>query len=348
MFLTIIIAFVGLIGLIVSHEFGHFIIAKRFGVKVEEFGIGYPPRLFGRKFGETVYSLNLLPFGAFVKLPGEIEKTDDPRSFSRQSILKRALIVAGGVISFWIISIIIFGVVSGLGSLRAVGDEEIIPGAKVQVAAVSNNSPAKTAGLLPGDAILNFKRVKEMQEFTDLNKGKEIILTVERGKEILEVSLTPRVSPPQGEGPMGVALVRTAVKSYPWYEAPWQGISQTVGLTWAIIHGYFEAIANLFKGEPTGVSLTGPVGVFSLLSQASQMGIVYFLNFLRLISLYLAVFNLLPIPAVDGGKLMFLGIEAIRKKAVSEKIEQRLTTAFFLALILLMIWVTIGDVRKLF
>ncbi len=114
MVITIIIAFFSLIGLVTLHEFGHFLFAKKFGVKVEEFGIGYPPRLFGKKIGETVYSLNLIPFGAFVRLPGEIGKKDDPESFSKQPIRKRILIVLGGVLSFWIIAVVIFAIVSVL------------------------------------------------------------------------------------------------------------------------------------------------------------------------------------------------------------------------------------------
>ncbi|MDO8663600.1 MAG: M50 family metallopeptidase [Candidatus Wildermuthbacteria bacterium] len=360
MVFTFIIAFVSLVGLLVLHEFGHFIIAKRFGVKVEEFGIGYPPRLFGKKIGETIFSLNLLPFGAFVRVPGEIGKSDDARSFSSQPILKRALIMIGGVLSFWVMSAIIFSIVFSMGVPVAVGDQDSsVSSAKVQIASVSQSSPAKAAGLMAGDTIaslqlknqsekLKITKVKEVQELTENHKGEEIVLTIVRGKNTLDVALTPRASPPDGEGPMGVALVRTALKFYPWYQSPWRGVLQTFNLTGAIIQGYYQAIHNVFSGEPSGVQLTGPVGVFSLLNQASQLGAAYFLNFLGMISLYLAIFNLLPIPAVDGGKLLFLGIEAARKKPLSPKIEQNVTAAFFMAMIGLMIYITIGDVRRLF
>jgi regulator of sigma E protease len=123
MILTIFITFFSLIGLITLHELGHFLFAKKFGVKVEEFGIGYPPRLFGKKIGETVYSLNLLPFGAFIRLPGETEESDDAQSFSKQPIKKRVLIVLGGVLAFWVIAAIIFSIVFSLGAPVAVEDE---------------------------------------------------------------------------------------------------------------------------------------------------------------------------------------------------------------------------------
>lgn len=359
MVLTILIAFIGLVGLLVLHEFGHFILAKKFGVRVDEFGIGYPPRIFGKKIGETIYSLNLLPFGAFVKLPGETEKTDDPHGFSRQAIWKRALIVFGGVLSFWLIAVIIFSITSGLGTPVAIGDDAAgnLVDPKVQIVAVLADSPAKMAGLTAGDSIKQLtvngqqsaiNKVKELQDLTEQYKGREIILTVERGKEVFDVSLIPRVSPPSGEGPIGVSLVRTAVKSYPWYLTPWQGILTTFNMTGAVIEGYGQAIKNLIAGKPTGVEMVGPVGVFHLLTQVSRLGLSYFLQFIGMIAIYIAIFNILPIPAVDGGRLLFLGMEAVRRKPISEKVEQKVTVAFFGLLLMLMVWVTIKDVSKLF
>jgi len=359
MFLAIIIAFISLMGLLVIHEFGHFILAKKFGVRVDEFGIGYPPRIFGKKIGETIYSLNLLPFGAFVRLPGEIGKAEDPHSFSRQPVFKRALIAFAGVLSFWIIAVILFSIVFNLGTPVAIGDnvESNLVDPKVQIVSVLSGSPAKTAGLRPGDAIIKFRaadyesgitKIKEVQGLSEQYKGKEIILTIQRGKEVFDVSLVPRVSPPSGEGPVGVALVRTAIKSYPWYLAPWQGILTTFNMTGAVIQGYGQAIKNLTIGKPTGVELMGPVGVFNLFTQVSQLGVSYFLQFVGMIAIYIAIFNILPIPAVDGGKLLFLGIEAIRRKPLNEKIEERVTAVFFALLIVMMIWVTIKDISKLF
>jgi len=359
MILTIIIAFVSLIGLIILHELGHFITAKKFGVKVEEFGIGYPPRLFGKKIGETIYSLNLLPFGAFVKMPGEIGQTDDPRSFSNQPVLKRALIAFAGVLSFWIIAAVLFSIVFGLGTSLAISDEENhnLAEPRVQIVSISTDSPAAEIGIMPGDAIINIKyqevsvkidKVKEVQEFTNAHLGEEIVLTIQRGKEIFDVKLMPRVSPPQGEGPIGVSLIRTAIKSYPWWSAPWQGIMATGKLTLAVIQGYSQAINNVLQGVPSGVQVMGPVGIFHLFTQASQLGINYFLQFIGMIAVYIALFNILPIPAVDGGKLLFLGIEAVRKKPISEKTEQNLSAFFFGLLILLMILVTIKDIARIF
>jgi len=359
MVLTIIIAFISLIGLIILHEFGHFILAKKFGVKVEEFGIGYPPRIIGKKIGETIYSLNLLPFGAFVKIYGEEGGIENLRSFTGKSIWQRVLIVLGGVLSFWIISAILLSIVMGIGAPTAISDTDdgALRNIKVQIAAIAPGSPAEMVGIKVGDTIrelrikneeLRIDKIKEVQEFTQAHRGEEIILTIQRGKKVFDLKLIPRVSPPEGEGAMGVALLRTAIKNYPWWQAPWQGIRETSNLTIAVINGWIQALGNIIKGLPSGVQLMGPVGIFNLFTQVSQLGVNYFLQFIAMISIYVALFNILPIPAVDGGKLLFLGIEAVRKRPVSPKIEQKITSIFFTLLIALMIWVTIKDIARIF
>ena len=361
MFPIILIAFFSLITLVIIHEFGHFIVAKKFGVRVDEFGVFFPPRLFGKKIGETMYSLNLLPFGAFVRVYGEEGGVEDMRAFSKKPIWQRSLIVLAGVVSFWVVAAILLSIVMSLGVPTAVSDDENggLLNSRVQIAALAHGSPADLSGIKLGDTIrqirasdqeLKINKVGEVQGFVEKYKGQEVVLNIERGKEAFTVSLTPRSNPPAGEGAMGVALVRTAVKSYPWYLAPIQGIKATGELTWTIIKGFGQIIQNLIlgKGVPKGVEFMGPVGIVSLVAQVSQLGIVYFLQFIALLSVYLAIFNILPLPALDGGKLVFLGIEAIRKRPVSQKIEQSITAVFFTILVILMIWVTIKDIMKFF
>ncbi len=360
MFFTILIVFVSLIGLISLHEFGHFLVAKKFGVKVDEFGIGYPPRLIGKKIGETIYSLNLLPFGAFVKMPGEIGGgVEEPRNFSGKQIWQRALIALGGVVSFWIISAILLSFVFGMGVPQSVSDEEEVVSPEVKIVAIAQASPAEEAGIRVGDTIKQFtinnqqlaiNKVKQLQELTEQYKGEEIILTMERGKEVFDVTLIPRVSPPEGEGAMGVGLARVTMMAYPWYLAPVKGIETCFNMTGAIIVGLAQVFGDLIQGKglPPGAQLMGPVGIGSLMTQAIQLGATYYLQFIAIISIYLAIFNILPIPALDGGKLLFLGIEKIRRKPVSPKIEQNVTGICFTLLIALMIWVTIKDIMRIF
>lgn len=359
MLLTIIIAFFSLIGLMVLHEFGHFILAKKFGVKVEEFGIGYPPRIFGKKIGETIYSLNFLPFGAFVKIYGQEERIESLESFTGKPFWQRALIILGGVVSFWVVSAILLSIVMGLGVPTVIGDEENhnLVDPKVQIVDISSDSPAEKAGLKIGDSIVKFQitnyqfsiaKVAEVQDLTDEYKEKEVTLTIQRGKEVFDVNLVPRESPPAGEGAMGVALVRTALKSYPWYLAPIEGIKATGNLTIVALEGWGQALVKLIKKQPTGVQLMGPVGIFSLFIDVSKFGVTYFLQFVAIISIFVALFNLLPIPVADGGKLLFLIVEKIRGKALNQKFEHNLDVIFFALLIALMIWVTIKDIARLF
>ncbi len=359
MLFTILVAIFTLIALMIIHEFGHFILAKKFGVKVEEFGIGLPPRIFGKKIGETIYSLNLIPFGAFVKIYGEEGGIESVYSFSDKPIWQRALITLGGVISFWLIGVVLLSIVFATGVPKAISDEvnSSLINPKVQIVAIVPNSPAQKAELKVGDIIKKLEisdeqveigKVKEVQEFTNLHKGEELVLIIERGKEIKEVSLIPRVSPPGGEGPIGISLVRTIIVNYPWWLAPVKGVEATFDTTVSIVKALALTISNAIQGLPTGAQLVGPVGIASLIGQAARMGVNYFLQFIALISIYLAIFNILPIPAVDGGRLLFLGIEKIKGSPINRKIEQNINAVFFTFLIVLMVLVTIKDIISFF
>ncbi|MFH1841524.1 MAG: M50 family metallopeptidase [Candidatus Nealsonbacteria bacterium] len=364
MILTIIVALFSLVALMVIHEFGHFIIAKKFGVKVEEFGIGYPPRIFGKKFGETIYSLNLIPFGAFVKIYGEEGGIEDYRSFTGLPIWKRILIVLGGVISFWVISFILLSFVSGIWGLpTSVEDTDFaVKDPKVQIAVVASGSPANMAEIQVGDviyslgyeeSIVNIDKVQEVQDFISLHKGEEISLGIKRGDEVFEKKVTPRINYPENEGSVGIGLTRIALKNYSWYQAPLQGAIFSWRMTKNIVDGWILGFKNLtgLTQLPEGVKmeLLGPLGIFDLLREYFKMGINYFLFLVSFISIALALFNILPIPALDGGKLVFLVIEKIKGKPINPKIEQNITALFFILLIVLLVFVTIRfDIPRFF
>ncbi|MDP3762451.1 MAG: site-2 protease family protein, partial [bacterium] len=218
MILTIIIAFVTLLFLIVLHELGHFVLAKKFGVRVEEFGLGLPPRIWGKRFMGTLYSLNFLPLGAFVRLYGEEKEEPGPESFFGKPIWQRALIVGGGAMSFWIVAAIALILLMGLGAPVPISDtvsDSSLKNPRVQIAGVAPESPAQTAGLRAGDIIkelragndtLEITKVSEVQELMEGHRGEEVAITLIRGKQTIEVAVVPRFSPPEGEGPLGVAL----------------------------------------------------------------------------------------------------------------------------------------------
>lgn len=360
MIISIIVIILSLILLMALHEFGHFIAAKSFGVKVEEFGIGYPPRIFGKKWGETVYSLNLLPFGAFVKILGEDEETDHKRSFSQQPIWKRIVVTLGGVASFWLIAIVMYGIVIACwGMLGAIDDKMPQSNASVIVLGVTSRSPADLAGVKLGDIIVNVKgtdtdsiaidKVSQVQEIVSKHKGDNLVLTLKRGDKLLDVPLVPRKEFPSNEGPMGVGLARIAKMYFPWYEAPYQGAKLVARQTILMAQVLKDALFNLVRGKRVeGIQLVGPIGIGAIMNQAITQGVDIFLSYLGMIAVWMALFNVFPIPALDGGKLLFLIIEAIRKKPVPMAVEQRVSGAFFLLLIFLMAVITIKDIIGLF
>lgn len=345
--LTLLIAFFSLIVLMIIHEFGHFVIAKKFGVKVEEFGIFYPPRLFGVPIGETLYSVNLIPLGAFVKIYGEEGGVDDYRSFSKLSVWKRILICLGGVLAFWLASIVIFTAVFLIGAQVPIGDQDVagLGATHVEIMQVQANSPAQLAGMREGDMIIGFSKVADFQKFIEQNKEKEVNVTIERNGQQTTLKIVPRVSYPANEGPTGVALDRFAniIEKTAWYKAPFHGVVYTGKVTWQAVMGIYNVMASLAGGNgvPDGAELAGPVGITIFLSQAANFGVGFFLYFIGSLSVLLALFNVFPIPALDGGKLLFLIIEGVRRKPVSVRIEQSLTIIFFFLLIAMSVFVTI-------
>lgn len=371
MLITIIIVFISLIGLLVLHELGHFVVAKKFGVEVEEFGVGYPPRLFGKKIGQTLYSLNALPFGAFVKIKGEEGAVgiEDASSFGHKRLWQRGLIIGGGVMVFWLASFVILTIVSATSGIpTAVTDQAQVARPEVQIIEVAEGSPAARAGLRAGDVIKkiqdskrtlgdvqqgskiqDIKTIKQVQEFTREHLGENLGLTIKRGSEVFEVDVLARSEPPENEGSMGVGLARVSWEKAPFYKAPLVAAQLTLKQTITIPLVLGKALKQKLAGEKVlGLRFAGPVGVGQVMSHALERGWGSFLFIVAMIAIWLALFNVLPIPALDGGKLLFLSIEWARNKPVAVKTEQRISAFFFAALLVLMALITIKDILGLF
>lgn len=353
--------FIIVIGVLVFvHELGHFVMAKRAGMRVEEFGFGFPPRIFGVKKGETVYSLNWIPFGGFVKIFGESgEDADNPRSFASKLAGARSKVIIAGVVMNILFAVLllsignIFGLRTGLSQGEIGGVKDL----KVQIISVSPGSPAAIAGLEPLDEITGFKEaekiinaenVKDSQIYIQNNLGKEIALVINRSGEIIEKKLIPRADPPAGEGAIGISLASTGIIKYPWYESVYRGVVQTGILTAATVVGYTTIIKNIFVNGGPGADLSGPIGIAVITGKAASFGFTYLLQFTALISINLAVLNIIPFPALDGGRLFFVGIEKLKGSPVSRRIEGLVNAAGFALLILLMIYVTTKDIAKFF
>jgi regulator of sigma E protease len=355
-----VIAFIIILGLLVFvHELGHFLVAKKKGVKVEEFGFGFPPRLWGIKKGETIYSVNAIPVGGFVKIFGEDgEEKENRHSFASKKIWQRASILLSGVAMNILLAILLLSFGYMVGLPWAIEDNQVASDAKVQITQIAPNSPAQTSGMKVGDTILGvrsatgeplfFNKVIEIQNFTDKNRGQEIIVVLQRGKYMFEIKIIPRQNPPLGEGAMGIGLARVAKISYPWQRALYEGTAATFQLIWLTIYSFGYLVWQFFSHGRAAGEVVGPVGIFSIAGQAAKMGFVYLLQLTALLSVNLAIVNALPFPALDGGRALFLIIEKIKGSAVSQTIEKAIHTAGFVFLILLMVVITLRDIIKLF
>ncbi|MEW5907635.1 MAG: RIP metalloprotease RseP [Patescibacteria group bacterium] len=347
-----IILFVFILALLIlSHEFGHFIIAKKSGVRVDEFGFGFPPRLLKFKKGETIYSINLIPFGGFVKIYGEegAEK-QDPRSFASKPISIRALVIAAGVIFNiflgWILisSGYMVGLPTSVSSAPA-GAE--ISERSIIILEVRNGTPAEIADLKAGDKILGFNSIEEFQSFVAENKGREVKLNYQRGEENFSAKITPRADPPQGQGSLGISLDEIGIVKIPWYRAVWEGAKVTYNLLITIAVSIYMFVANAIKGLAGFEQVLGPVGIVTVTGTVAKMGFAYILNFVALLSINLAIINILPFPSLDGGRLLFLAIEKIKGSPVNPKISGIIHSIGLALLLILMLAITYHDIMRL-
>ena len=350
--MSIILFFIVLAVLILSHELGHFIAAKKSGVGVDEFGFGFPPKIAKFKKGETTYSLNLIPFGGFVKIHGEEgQEANDPRSFGSKPICNRSLIISAGVIFnvalAWILIIAGFSFGMPVGVSSAPQGAEI-KNQKVVVLEVAKNSPAESAGILAGDELTGFSRVGDASVFISQNAGKEIEIKYKRNTEIFLVKITPRINPPSGEGALGIAMDEIGTVKLPIYRAVIEGTKMTYNVVVGTALSLFYFVIGAIKGDVGLSAIAGPVGIAGIAGSAAKFGFVYFLSFIAFLSINLAIINILPFPALDGGRLLFLLIEKIKGSPVSSRISSVVHGAGMAILLTLMLMVTYRDILKLF
>jgi regulator of sigma E protease len=343
--LITILIFLGMLAvLILAHELGHFATAKAFGVKVEEFGLGFPPRLIGFKRGETLYSLNAVPLGGFTKMAGE----EDPkveRSLASKGVGTRVIVLAAGSIMNFLLPIVLFAIAFMVPHNVVSGD--------VVIEEVAASSPAAAAGVEAGDTVLSLNdepvnSISDLHIYTSLNLGKEVSLAVRHSDATVEeVRLIPRWKPPSGQGAMGivVSMPDPAItrQSYPFWEAIPKGVSECI-----------ETFV-LFKNEilkwiigATPVQVTGPVGIAQLTGEVAQAGLSPLLQFAGFISINLAIINILPLPALDGGRIVFVLLGWIRRgKRISPKTEGLVHAIGFAILIAAIIAITYQDIIRI-
>ncbi|MFA6908953.1 MAG: RIP metalloprotease RseP [Patescibacteria group bacterium] len=341
--------------LVFVHELGHFVTARKMGIGVDEFAIGFPPRAIGIKKKNTTYSLNWIPIGGFVKIKGEQgENADDEDSFAHKKIWQRTVVLVAGVAMNILLAFVLLSAGYGIGLPTVI--QEVPAGAtirdhKVQIVEVVEDSAAKKSGIQVGDAVVAVDNtsVDTVEAFRNLIKPKvntEVPVTLKRGDETIETKLTP-LPDDAGEGLAGVGLVETGVVRYPVHQAIWMGARTTVNLLWETAKGLFMLVRDLLVSRHVSFDVAGPVGIAVLTGEVSKLGIIYLLQFTALLSINLAVINILPFPALDGGRVLFLIIEKIRRKPVSRNVEAVIHNIGFALLIGLIILVTVKDVSRL-
>ena len=322
--------------LILVHEAGHFLMAKRYGIKVEEFGFGYPPRFFGIKKRGTIYSLNLLPFGGFVRLKGE-DLSEGKNSFASQSKRVRLLVLLAGVVMNFLLGVVLFAAI-----YTKLGIPEKVD--YLVVTAVAKDSPAERAGIKVDDRIIGFGNSQKFIDYINDRRGLTLSLTIVDKSVKWEVVVVPRPAEdtPQGQGALGVAITNMDVVLYPLWQRPFRGM--WFGLKEAFGWGK-EILSSLTKINAKDVA--GPIGIYEISKDVAKKGWIATLQFVGILSINLSILNLLPLPALDGGRLIFIGIEAVMKKRVKPEWEQAVHLAGIVLLIGLMVLVTINDVRRL-
>lgn len=354
-----IIAFILILGLLVLvHEFGHFIAAKKNGVYVEEFGFGYPPKLFSFRFKNTLYSINLLPLGGFVKLYGEeageldaektTKKIPSNQAFTNKKPWQKIVILCSGVLGNFLLGWFLISILFIQGIPTPTKD--------VIIDRVTAHSPAQIAGLKPKDILLEIKvngqifKLKSTNDLIDLSKkyaGQEFAIKIKRTGIEKIISIIPRKNPPAGQGPLGIVVTSFIEKRYPWYQAPFFGLVEAFNITSKIITELGKTLFQLITFKKPQIDVAGPIGIAQFTGQAIKFGRNAVLEFIALLSLNLAVLNILPFPALDGGRLVFVVYEWISKKRVNKNLEKYLNLAGFSLLILLALLVSVSDVIKL-
>ena len=348
MLISILVGLAVVSVVILAHELGHFFTAKAMGVRVEEFGLGFPPRIFGIRWGETLYSLNAIPFGGFNKMTGE-EDPSDARSLAGKGVCARLLVLSGGILVNLILPFLLFSI--------AFMVPHTVVTEPVMVTKVAPNSPAARAGIEPGDTLLSIngkplQNIVQLLRTVQLNLGEEVTIIVKHSDLTTEtVQVIPRWRPPENEGAIGIEIDLEAAQinrittreSYPFWKAIPRGVTALI----ETLSLYKDGIISLFVGTAP-LELVGPVGIVQMTGEAAKAGFAPLLEFASVISIAIAITQLLPIPALDGGRIVFVLLEVVRRgKRVPPKVEGMIHLVGFFLIIAIILAVTYNDILSI-
>jgi regulator of sigma E protease len=344
--LTTIVAFFFVLAIVViAHELGHFATAKACGVRVDEFGIGFPPRIIALKYGETEYSLNWVPLGGFTKMAGE-EDPNIERSLASKSIGKMLLVLSAGSIMNFILPFLLL-------TMAFMIPHDIVTG-NVSVVEVVADSPAETAGIQAGDKILeindkSINNTADISRYIQMNLGNEMTILLERSDGSKDtVTVVPRWNPPAGDGSVGFSIRTDNAAIEKRSYNPWVAFQKGATEAFETMVLFKNGILSMFIGTSTTADLVGPVGIAQITGQVAQAGISPLLEWTAFFSLNLAIINLLPLPALDGGRIIFVLLEWIRRgKKVAPETEGKIHFLGFALLIMLMVAITFQDIGRI-
>jgi regulator of sigma E protease len=370
--MTLIIFLLVLSVLVLIHEVGHYVAARIFGVKADEFGYGLPPRAIGfvkvgkkwkrvgrtdeKQYENTIWSINWLPLGGFVRIKGEQgEGEHDHDSFHVKPIWQRVTILASGVAMNWLLAIILFSIGLMVGAPAVL--EDLPPGAIIEKQEVTiidtlPNSPAATAGLKAGDVIVRVgpddaKTLEQTRTLIGAQEMRPFTLQVRRDGELQSLDVTPVYLEEVGRAGIGVGLVDTGIVKYPPLKAIEGGALLTANYTKAVALTFVDLFRDLITGHTeTADQVTGPVGIAVTTGHIAQQGFIALVQFTAILSVNLAVVNFLPIPALDGGRAAFLIVEGLRRKAINRQTEAIIHNVSFLILLALILLVTVRDIGR--
>ncbi len=360
--MSIFIFIIVIVALIVVHELGHFIVAKLSGMRVDEFGLGYPPRAATiAKIGETSYTLNWLPFGGFVKIYGEDGGGGDPRAFSARPRFLQALVLIAGVTMNLLFAYVLITGALVAGTPRALSENDLANARNMElmVANVISGTPAAHAGLLVGDSIIEAKDARGVWHATDpvsfakfiaASAGGVVTLNVERAGSEQNIIAKPTegvVPSDPSRYALGVEVATVGIVPLSFGAAITEGASLTWGATLLTAEGLWHFFYGIFTFSANLSQVSGPIGIAGVVGNASAQGIGDLFSIMAIISINLALINLLPIPALDGGRLLFVIIEGIIRRPIKANIARAFNTVGFAFLILLMVVVTAHDIFKI-
>ncbi|MBI2984533.1 MAG: site-2 protease family protein [Candidatus Kerfeldbacteria bacterium] len=343
--------------LVFVHELGHFLAARRFGIGVLEFGFGFPPRLRGWRRGQTLWSINLIPFGGFVRLEGETDRqSSSPTSFAQASWAKKFVILAAGVLMNYVLAWLLLSIVLSVGVTvdpTTIGRDSYQRLTQRRLEAfVSPGGSAAAAGLRSGDTIesINGQTFVSTDSLIAYARSQDYPPLTIVFRPASGPSRTAMINPRAASGtdrPLyGFGLQSLATIRYPWYVTPFFGLKQTLSLTNQTWKGIAQLARELVVSGRVSQDLTGPVGIAVLIGEIRQLGLLAVLQFVAILSISLAVINFLPLPALDGGRAVFAVVEQIRGRPLSSRWEQAIHAAGFYLILLLLIIISIHDAQR--